>query len=202
MKGIAVLVCVAVGAVVVGCGEDKVITGANAPAAAKGKAAQRGASRGEVAESDLPEGGLPPVDFAELDFGESERSRDPFRPFEEAVTEEAQRRIPSQLDVVLPNHALEDLRLTAIVLGANPSRAMFVDRKGKGHTVRRGQFVGRPETFATDGQSGAIIEAHWRVDQIRASDVVFVREDPNNPDVPSATKVVSLHPAGETEELD
>ena len=47
------------------------------------------------------------------------------------------------------------------------------------------------------GASGTVYEINWRVDRIRSSDVVLVREDPSNPDVPSATRVIPLRPEEE-----
>jgi len=44
------------------------------------------------------------------------------------------------------------------------------------------------------GASGTTYEINWRVDRIRPGDVVLVREDPSNPDVPSATRVIPLRP--------
>ena len=152
--------------------------------------------------ANMPDGGLPEIDFQELDYGESERSRDPFRSYAETFIDEAAGKVKSQREVILSEFSLNDLKLSAIVMGANPSRAMLVEPSGKGYVVRRGQFIGRPETVAGDGQSGASYEVNWRIDQIRPSDVVFVREDPNNPDVPTATKVMSLHPEGEADALE
>jgi type IV pilus assembly protein PilP len=37
---------------------------------------------------------------------------------------------------------------------------------------------------------------NWRVDSIRDGDVVLVRSDPANPDVPTATRVIPLRPEG------
>jgi hypothetical protein len=62
--------------------------------------------------------------------------------------------------------------------------------------IQRGQFVGRADIVQTASRSGATYEINWRVDRIRPADIVLVREDPNNPDVPSATKVIPLRPEG------
>ena len=69
---------------------------------------------------------------------------------------------------------------------------MLVDPTGKGHVVRRGDFVGRADVVQLAGATGATYELNWRLDRIRDGDVVLVREDPNNPDVPAATKVIPL----------
>ena len=62
-----------------------------------------------------------------------------------------------------------------------------------GHVVHEGQFVGRSEVVQ-GGTSGAEYEINWRVDRIRDTDIVLVREDPANPDVPTATRVIPLRP--------
>ena len=46
------------------------------------------------------------------------------------------------------------------------------------------------------GRTGASYEINWRVDRIRDGDIVLIREDPANPDVPSATRVIPLRPEG------
>jgi type IV pilus assembly protein PilP len=63
--------------------------------------------------------------------------------------------------------------------------------------VHRGDFVGRADVVQTGGSRGSTYELNWRLDRIRDGDVVLVREDPNNPDVPAATKVIPLRPEGE-----
>jgi type IV pilus assembly protein PilP len=135
--------------------------------------------------------GESPQPHQESEWAESERSRDPFRSFASIFVEEARSRVKSQREVVLEDFSLDELRLVGIVLGADPPVAMLVDPTGKGHTIRRGQFVGRPALVQV-GHRGATYEVNWRVDRIRDGDVVFVREDPQNPDVPSATKVIQL----------
>jgi type IV pilus assembly protein PilP len=84
-----------------------------------------------------------------------------------------------------------------IVSRIQPAKAMLVDPTGKGHVIKRGQFVGRAE-IVQGGTSGADYEINWRVERVRDSDVVLVREDPANPDVPSATRVISLRTADKT----
>lgn len=141
----------------------------------------------------------PPREFTEADFVETERSRDPFRsyarsfrPDETASTEGTQR------VVLLKEFAVDDLKLIGIVTRVTPARAMLVDPTGRGHVVKRGQFIGRADLVRVAGQSGTTYELNWRLDSIRDGDVVLVREDPNNPDVPAATKVIPLRPEGTT----
>jgi type IV pilus assembly protein PilP len=73
---------------------------------------------------------------------------------------------------------------------------MVVDPSGKGHVIRRGQFIGRPDILKREGQTGISYQVNWRVDRIRDGDVVLVREDPTNPDVPAVSRVLPLRPDG------
>jgi type IV pilus assembly protein PilP len=138
----------------------------------------------------------PQREFPESEFTETERSRDPFRPYARKFAEEAKGRVKSQRQVLLAEFSVDDLKLIGIVTRIQPSRAMLVDPTGKGHVVRRGDFVGRADLVQMAGASGATYELNWRLDRIRDGDVVLVREDPNNPDVPAATKVIPLRPEG------
>ena len=105
-------------------------------------------------------------------------------------------RVKSQRQVLLAEFSVDDLKLIGIVTRLEPARAMLVDPTGKGHVVRRGDFVGRADVVQIAGATGATYELNWRLDRIRDGDVVLVREDPNNPDVPAATKVIPLEARG------
>jgi type IV pilus assembly protein PilP len=131
------------------------------------------------------------VEFQETDFAETDRSRDPFRSFTDVFVEQAKSKVRSQVHVVAKNYALDELRLVGIVSRIHPPRAMFVDPSGKGHVVDHGDFLGKPE-IVQGGTTTTDYEIHWRVDRVRESDVVLTREDPANPDVPSATRVFPL----------
>jgi type IV pilus assembly protein PilP len=173
---------------VTACGEEvsKPSTQAAAPAPA-GSAAQK--ADGKAKAGDAP----PVVEFQETDFSESERSRDPFRSFAKSFAEEARTRVKSQREVVLDQYSIDELKLVGIVTRIQPERALLIDPTGKGHIITRGQFVGRAE-IVQGGSSGADYEINWRVERIRDSDIVLVRDDPTNPDVPSATRIVALRP--------
>jgi type IV pilus assembly protein PilP len=145
---------------------------------------------------------LPVVDIQESEFVESERSRDPFRCFAEVFVEETRTRVKSQREVVLEQYSIDELKLAGIVTGINPPRAMLVDPTGKGHVVVRGDFVGRPETVQASSQASVAYEVNWRVDRIRDGDIVLVREDPTNPDVPTATRVIALRPEGDLNKME
>jgi len=129
---------------------------------------------------------------------ESERSRDPFRSFATSFVQDSKAKVHSQREVILSQYALDELKLIGIVTRAEPAKAMLVDPTGKGFVIQRGQFVGRPDVVQAAGASGTVYEINWRVDRIRPGDVVLVREDPTNPDVPSATRVIPLRPDEDT----
>jgi type IV pilus assembly protein PilP len=153
---------------------------------AAGKAAK---GKGAPAEEEAPPVAVGPP----IDFNDSAGMRDPFLSFAREFAEEAKKRVRSQRDVVLDQYALDELKLAGLVTGIRPARAMLIDPTKKGHVIHEGQFVGRAEVVQ-GGASGADYEINWRVDRIRDTDIVLVREDPSNPDVPSATRVIPLRP--------
>ncbi len=182
-----------------GCGDDKPAAvkvpdakGAAGPPAAR--AAAKAAPSASVAAKDVAP--APKFDLVEAEFTESERSRDPFRSFAASFKEESKGAAKSQRAVVLSEFAIDELKLIGIVRRAEPARAMLVDPGGTGHVVQRGQFVGKADIVQAAGRTGASYEINWRVDRIRDGDIVLIREDPSNPDVPSATRVIPLRPEG------
>lgn len=134
----------------------------------------------------------PPVDLQEAEFVESDRSRDPFRSFAKFFINEARGEVRSQREVVLDQYAIDELKLIGIIGGIHPEKAMLVDPTGVGHVVQRGQYVGRATVIQPTGGVGAAYEVNWRVDRIRDGDLVLVRDDPSNPEVPSSTRVIQL----------
>ena len=134
----------------------------------------------------------PAVDFQETAFVESERSRDPFRSYARMFVDEARGEVTSQREVILEQYSIDELRLVALIQRAQPARAMLIDPTGLGHVVTRGQYLGRASIVQPTGGVGAAYEVNWRVDRIRDGDLVLVRDDPSNPEVPSATRVVPL----------
>jgi type IV pilus assembly protein PilP len=140
---------------------------------------------------------LPPElkgpEYTENDFVESDRNRDPFRSF--LVQQQPVTHLPqNQRKVELAQYSLDELKLIAIVQGADQPRAMFVDPTGKGTVVYKGTFICRPEVVHLGGSNGTEYQLNWRVDRIRPTDVVLIREDPLEKQIPPATRVVPLHP--------
>lgn len=174
------------------CGEDAVVKSSAATAStAPGRIAPPAASAGATAATTTVEAPMPPVAFQEEDFSENDKSRDPFRSFQDMFLEKSDRRIWQRAKVLLETYSLDDLRLIGLVTGIVPAKAMVVDPTGKGHVIQRNDLIGKAERVQA-GAGGDEFEINWRVERIRESDVVFVREDPANPDVPSATRVLSL----------
>jgi type IV pilus assembly protein PilP len=175
--------------------EDKIVTSSGRPAAAASAAAPKASASAERVAS-------PRIPIDEADFTESERSRDPFRAYARAFAQEIKGRVVSQRKVVLPEYTLDELKLIGIVTRLQPAKAMLVDPTGKGHVIERGQFVGRADVVQGGGRTGNTYEVNWRVDRIRDGDVVLVREDPTNPDVPTVTRVIPLRPQGLEEGIE
>ena len=185
---LSLLLLAAAPSALVAC-EDKIVTSGGPPAPTAAVAAPKASASAEVASS-------PRVPIDEADFTESERSRDPFRSYARAFAQETKGRVASQREVILREYTLDELKLIGIVTRMQPAKAMLVDPTGKGHVIQRGQFVGRADVVPGAGRTGTTYEVNWRVDRIRDGDVVLVREDPTNPDVPTLTRVIPLRPAG------
>lgn len=179
-------------ALVSACGEDKPTE--TAPAASFAAHPAAAPSAAPAAPAPAPDASAGHREFPEAEFTETERSRDPFRSYTNTFVQETKGQIRSQREVILSDYSVDDLKLVGIVTRIDPARAMLVDPTGKGHVVHRGDFVGRADVVQLGGQSGATYQLNWRLDRIRDGDVVLVREDPNNPDVPAATKVIQLRP--------
>jgi type IV pilus assembly protein PilP len=173
---------------VVGCAAETTTTASSAPKPGSAAPAVQAAAAAEAAKAAAAPA---VVEFQETDFSESERSRDPFRSFAKYFAEEARTKVKSQREVVLDQYSLDELKLVGIVTRVQPERALVIDPTGKGHIITRGQFVGRAE-IVQGGASGADYEINWRVERIRDADMVLVRDDPKNPDVPSATRIIAL----------
>jgi len=149
--------------------------------------------------------GLPPElkapEYTENDFVESDRNRDPFRSFI-VQNQQVSRQALNQRKVELAQYSIDELKLVAIVQGADQPRAMFIDPSGKGTVVYKGTFICRPEVVHIGGSNGPEYQLNWRVDRIRDTDVVLIREDPAQPAIPPATRVIPLHPEQDKEQAE
>ena len=169
---VAIVVCL-------GCGSD--------PAPKPAPAAQAtSSSASRLAEATPPAPTPPPV--AALP---SEADRDPFAQPILPTTAPP----PSDLARKAKKYSVDQLRLVGIVGGEEQARAMFVDPRGKGWIVERGDRVGRAE-LRVDHFTG------WRVDRIRHDDVVLVREDAAHAEQSAETRVLALHTSPEPLDID
>jgi type IV pilus assembly protein PilP len=171
-----------------GCAEEPTAAQPKTKGAA-GAASKAGSKAVATGDKRTP----PPVEFQDSDFVESERSRDPFRSFAKFFVDKRGDGPQSQREVVLKDYSIDQLKLVGIVTNIRPPRAMLVDPTGRGHVISRGQFIGKAEIVAGAANTGDY-EINWRVERIRPDDIVLVREDPSNPDVPTATRVIPLRP--------
>jgi type IV pilus assembly protein PilP len=169
------------------CEDDQIIQSTTRAPAASGSAAEAAASATPVRAA-----------IEEAEFVENDKSRDPFRSYARVFAEEMKAPDHVQLDIVLRDYSIDDLKLIGIVTRLEPARAMVVDPTGKGHVIRRGQFIGRPDLVRREGTSTGTYQVNWRVDRIRDGDVVLVREDPTNPDVPAVSRVLPLRTEADT----
>jgi type IV pilus assembly protein PilP len=184
------------GLLLAACGDEEITVGRGLPR--EDTAAAGGTP--PVAEvepaAEPPDAGIAPLSFRDEAFVEAETNRDPFRGFAQMFVARPTRE-PVQREVIMPRTSIDEMRLIAIVSGvANPS-AMLVDRDSTGYTVRRGDYLGRPEVVQTGGEEAVPITLNWRVDRIRPGEVVLTRDDPTAPNRPPLTRVLPLHEAVE-----
>jgi type IV pilus assembly protein PilP len=183
MKSLATIpICLVLAA----CGQDAVTSAPPPPPAAR-SAVQPVASAAPVAK---------PAEFTENDFAESDHNRDPFRSFASLFVDTKRTTTRNELPVVLPQYAVDELRLVAIVLAGDYPRAMLLDPTGKGWVVKRGDYIGRPDTVHTGGTNGTDYQLNWRIDRVRDGDIVLSREDRAFGTSP-LTRIIPLHPEPE-----
>lgn len=173
--------------------------GAGTPAQASAPVRQVDAGADAAVESPAT-APLPVRVFQESDFVETDQSRDPFRSFEGMFVTQAKGRVVQQRQVLVDRFALDELKLVGVVTRGAPS-ALFTDPTGLGWIVKIGDFLGKAELVHVGGPTGSDVAVNWRVDRIRAADIVFVREDPSHPEIPPVTRVIALYPVEEDRAL-
>jgi type IV pilus assembly protein PilP len=134
----------------------------------------------------------------DADFTESEHNRDPFRSFEAELKPKVLH--IAQRAVMMPRTPIESMRLIAIIMGLEQPRAMLVDERGVGYVTTRGDFIGREEVVQGGGPEGLPVTLNWRIERIRAQEVVLSREDPSAPGRPALMRVIPLRDPEETTE--
>ena len=164
------------------CGKDTVSSSSPPPPAARAAPAASASS----APTKSP-------DFTENDFAENDHNRDPFRSFASLFVDRTNHSRGNELPVILPQYAIDELKLVAIVLSSDYPRAMVLDPTGKGWVVKRGDYIGRPDTVHTGGTNGTDYQLNWRIDRVRDGDIVLTREDRALSTAPT-TRIIALHP--------
>lgn len=195
---------VAMASVTMACGGEEITVGGPppppAPAAATAPAAPAPAPTPDpAAEAAAAAAAVPTLPtYRDEDFVEADTNRDPFRNFASMFVPRTGVGPPVvQRRVIMESTSVDEMHLIAIISGvANPS-AMLLDGAGTGHTVHRGDYVGRPEYVSTGGADSVPITLNWRVDQISPGEVRLSREDPGSPDQVALTRVLPLHDASE-----
>ncbi len=188
---------------IAGCGGDDVIKAPPKPSGTPAAAPPPQASDGRSPDGGAPPSAtasLPPLpkrEFAERDFAESETNRDPFHSYAADLIQQNKKTFVNQRRVLVDGYSLEELKLEGLVIGA-PSSVLLVDPTGFGWIAKVGDLVGRPELIHSGGPGGGVdVPVNWRVDRIRPTDVIFVREDPSRPDIPVTTRIMALRPVDE-----
>lgn len=123
------------------------------------------------------------------------QNRDPFRDFAASFVSRPPARL--QRRVVLSEVSVDEMRLSMIVTGSAPHRAMVVAPDGVGHVIKRGDYIGRPEVIQSNSVDAVPVTLNWRVERIRPHEVVLTREDPTDRDRPPLTRVMPLHDDGD-----
>jgi type IV pilus assembly protein PilP len=177
-------------ALAAGCTPDKAMEQANK--GPSGGAPPAPVDAGPPAPAATASVAVPRMEFAENDFAESDRNRDPFRSYAAVLGPEVRKVAKAQREVILSQFSLDELKLVAIVTGGEYPRAMVVDPGGKGWVIKKGDWVGRPEVVHIGGANGADYQINWRVEKVRDGDIVFTREDPAQPGIPPASRVIAL----------
>ncbi len=153
----------------------------------------------EVAEADEATGPAAPtpLSYPDSQFVEADTNRDPFRSYTSLFVPHATGPVVVQRHVVMEEIAVDEMHLIAIVSGVADPTAMLMGGDGVGHTVHRGDFVGRVEIVQTGGEESVPVSLNWRVERIREDAIVLSREDPTAPNRPPLTREIPLHDPSE-----
>ncbi|MFI5297901.1 MAG: pilus assembly protein PilP [Polyangiales bacterium] len=137
------------------------------------------------------------VVFTESDFSESDSSRDPFHSW---VRQFAPSQAPVQMptySVLLEKYSVDELRLAAIINAGEGYTAMFIDPTGRGWSIKRGDHICRGEIVKLGDKYQSSYPLFWKVDRVKETEVVLMREDSLHPEVPPTYREIQLHPEAE-----
>lgn len=194
-KRIAIMVC-AIAMALCGCDEEEIAVGGPNP---WGSGGGGGAAGAEEAEGETRAAPSMPV-YRDEEFVEADTNRDPFRNYAASFRATGPDIVRGGREVKMPNTSIEEMRLIGLVTGVANPRAMLIDRQGVGHVVRRGEYLGRSEVVQAGGTEDLSVTLNWRVDRIRAGELVLTRADPTAPNRPPLTRVIPLREEEENDE--
>lgn len=157
-----------------------------------GRGVAGGATPSHAADSTTPTSQAPQgLVLKDDDFVESERHRDPFRSFTLASrTHTAEAAPDTQRPVIMPDTAVEEMKLIAVISGLDRPKAMLIDSHKVGYVVQRGDYIGKPKVFQSTGSVAMTL--NWRVDRIRENEVVLTRQDPSDLGRPPVSRIISM----------
>lgn len=170
--------------IVVGEGPRPIFSPATPPASASA-----GARDGMNEEEE----GQAPLRYEDSDFVESDtKTRDPFRNFLSTARREVHALASSQREVIMPETAVDEMRLIGVIHRGPTGFAMLADRQGVGHIVRQRDYVGRPEVLQIGTEATIPVQINWQVYRIRDRELILRRDDPSNPDGPALTRAILM----------
>jgi type IV pilus assembly protein PilP len=137
------------------------------------------------------------VSFNESDFTESESSRDPFHSYVRVFAPSQQTVQKVEYNVILEKYTVDELRLAAIINAGDGYTAMFIDPTGRGWSIKRGDHMCRGEIVKLGDKYQSSYPLYWKVDRIKETEVVLMREDSLHPEVPPTYREIPLHPEAE-----
>lgn len=126
------------------------------------------------------------------DFVESDRNRDPFRGFAQTPGPKGapEAVIDPQRPVIMPDTAVEEMKLIAVVLGLSRPKAMLTSPDGIGYVVQRGDYLGKPKVLQATGSVPMTL--NWRVDRIREHEIVLTQQDPTDSSHTPMSRVITM----------
>jgi type IV pilus assembly protein PilP len=193
-----VIVSLTLLAILAACGGEEKVASRGIAAGKGGTAAAKGAAAGAGDAAAGPNASSSLLEYRDEAFVESEANRDPFRDYTTIFRATAV--ATPQRAVIMPTTGVDQMKLIAIISGVARPMAMLQDGRGVGHTVERGDYIGRPEVVQTGGVEGMPVSLNWRVDKIRPNELVLAREDPTAANRPAITRIVPLYDPAELEQ--
>jgi len=126
------------------------------------------------------------------DFVDSERNRDPFRSYTivTGIKGAPEPLSDPQRPVVMPQTAVEEMKLIAVVLGLTRPKAMLTAPDGVGYVVQRGDYLGKAKVLQATGSVPMTL--NWRVDRIREHEIVLTRQDPTDVSHTPMSRIISM----------